>query len=583
MQLPIADSKTVFAYAKGLMRRHRRALSRMLSIYALAAVMSLIPAWVIGEITNFASYHQLTASNITDYVGLLIVASLAYALLTYFARRRSYVLGETVFAELREEFLQSVLALPLAEVERAGTGDLLSRTTNDMESLSRTVRFAVPEWLVALLQAVLTLGAMLLVSPLASVASLVSLPVLFFSTRYYLRYATPGYRRERMSYAAMSGSVAETAEGARTIDAHRLGPRQVARIEENVRESFYSEMYTLLMRMIWFPTVEGAFAVAVAVTLAWSGWLAINGHVSIGAATTVTLYVVQINDPLDRIVSWLDEIQIGQTALARLVGVSVVRDDRPTSGPEPKNETITLDAVRYAYRAGHDVLNGVDLVVRPGERLAIVGPSGAGKSTIGRLIAGIDAPRSGSVRVGDVEVAQMPLGDLRRHVALVTQEHHIFIGTVRDNLALARPESSDAQITDALNAVDALEWVQLLPEGMDTELGTTGYPISPAQAQQLALARLVLSNPHTLVLDEATALLDPRAARHLERSLSAVLAGRTVIAIAHRLHTAHDADRVCVVIDGVVAELGTHDELVALNGEYAALWNSWRNEKPTAS
>ncbi|HEY1762178.1 MAG TPA: ABC transporter ATP-binding protein [Acidimicrobiales bacterium] len=583
MQLPIANAKTVLAYAKVLIRQHRRALARMLSLYALAAVMSLIPAWVIGEITNFASYHQLSSHKITDYIGLLVVASLTYALLTYFARRRSYLLGETVFAQLREEFLQSVLALPLGDVERAGTGDLLSRTTNDMESLSRTVRFAVPEWLVALLQAVLTMGAMLLVSPLASLASLVSLPVLFFSTRYYLRYATPGYRRERMSYAAMSGSIAETAEGARTIDAHRLGPRQVTRIEDNVRESFYSEMYTLLMRMIWFPTVEGSFAVAVAVTLAWSGWLAINGHVSIGAATTVTLYVVQINDPLDRIVSWLDEIQIGQTALARLVGVSVVRDDRPTSGPEPTNETITLDNVRYAYRAGHDVLNGVSLVVRPGERIAIVGPSGAGKSTIGRLIAGIDAPRSGSVRVGDVEVAQMPLDNLRRHVALVTQEHHIFIGTVRDNLALARPESSDAEIEDALAAVDALEWVQLLPEGIGTELGTTGHPISPAQAQQLALARLVLSNPHTLVLDEATALLDPRAARHLERSLSAVLAGRTVIAIAHRLHTAHDADRVCVVIDGVVAEIGTHDELVALKGEYAALWNSWRNEKPTAS
>jgi ABC-type multidrug transport system fused ATPase/permease subunit len=583
VQLPIANAKTVLAYAKVLIRQHRRALARMLSLYALAAVMSLIPAWVIGEITNFASYHQLSSHKITDYIGLLVVASLTYALLTYFARRRSYLLGETVFAQLREEFLQSVLALPLGDVERAGTGDLLSRTTNDMESLSRTVRFAVPEWLVALLQAVLTMGAMLLVSPLASLASLVSLPVLFFSTRYYLRYATPGYRRERMSYAAMSGSIAETAEGARTIDAHRLGPRQVTRIEDNVRESFYSEMYTLLMRMIWFPTVEGSFAVAVAVTLAWSGWLAINGHVSIGAATTVTLYVVQINDPLDRIVSWLDEIQIGQTALARLVGVSVVRDDRPTSGPEPTNETITLDNVRYAYRAGHDVLNGVSLVVRPGERIAIVGPSGAGKSTIGRLIAGIDAPRSGSVRVGDVEVAQMPLDNLRRHVALVTQEHHIFIGTVRDNLALARPESSDAEIEDALAAVDALEWVQLLPEGIGTELGTTGHPISPAQAQQLALARLVLSNPHTLVLDEATALLDPRAARHLERSLSAVLAGRTVIAIAHRLHTAHDADRVCVVIDGVVAEIGTHDELVALKGEYAALWNSWRNEKPTAS
>jgi ABC-type multidrug transport system fused ATPase/permease subunit len=177
----------------------------------------------------------------------------------------------------------------------------------------------------------------------------------------------------------------------------------------------------------------------------------------------------------------------------------------------------------------------------------------------------------------------MPLPMLRRHVALVTQEHHIFIGTVRENLALAKPEATDDEIVRALGAVDALEWVQTLPEGILTELGTTGYQVSPAQAQQLALARLVLSDPHTLVLDEATAMLDPRAARHLERSLVAVLRGRTVVAIAHRLHTAHDADRVCVVIDGKIAELGTHDELVALNGEYASLWSSWRNEKPDPS
>ncbi len=583
MQLPVADTPTVRAYAKVLIRQHRSKLVRMLSLYALAAFMALIPAYIIGEITNFAADHQLTAHRITLYVSVLFVSSILYAGLSFLARRRSYLLGETVFAQLREEFLESVLALPLVEVERAGTGDLLSRTTNDIEALSRTVRFAMPEWLVAIVQAVLTLIAMTIVSPLATVASLVSLPILFFSTRYYLHYANPGYRRERMSYATMSGSVSETAEGARTVDAHRLGSRQGQRIEGNIRESFYAEMYTLLMRMVWFPTVESAFALAVATTLAWSGWLALHHDITIGAATTVTLYVVQINDPIDRIVSWLDELQIGQTSLARLVGVSVVRDDRPSEGVEPINETITMNDVRYAYRPGFDVLNGLSLTIRPGERLAIVGPSGAGKSTIGRLLAGIDAPRSGSVMVGDVALASMPLAMLRRHVALVTQEHHIFIGTVRENLALAKPEATDDEIVRALDAVDALEWVRALPDGILTELGTTGYQVSPAQAQQVALARLVLSDPHTLVLDEATAMLDPRAARHLERSLVAVLRGRTVVAIAHRLHTAHDADRVCVVIDGQIAELGTHDELVALNGEYASLWSSWRNEKPGPS
>jgi len=583
MQLPVADTAAVRLYAKRLIGQHRSKLVRMLSLYALAAFMALIPAYIIGEITNFAADHQLTTHRITLYVGILFVSSIFYAGLSFLARRRSYLLGETVFAQLREEFLESVLALPLVEVERAGTGDLLSRTTNDIEALSRTVRFAMPEWLVAIVQALLTLIAMTFVSPLATVASLVSLPFLFFSTRYYLHYATPGYRRERISYATMSGSVSETAEGARTVDAHRLGKRQGQRIDTNIRESFYSEMYTLLMRMVWFPTIESAFALAVATTLAWSGWLALHHDITIGAATTVTLYVVQINDPIDRIVSWLDELQVGQTSLARLIGVSVVRDDRPTEGVEPINETITMNEVRYAYRPGHDVLNGLSLTIRPGERLAIVGPSGAGKSTIGRLLAGIDAPRSGSVMVGDVALASMPLPMLRRHVALVTQEHHIFIGTVRENLALAKPEAADDEIVRALDAVDALEWVQTLPDGILTELGTTGYQVSPAQAQQLALARLVLSDPHTLVLDEATAMLDPRAARHLERSLVAVLRGRTVVAIAHRLHTAHDADRVCVVIDGKIAELGTHDELVALNGEYASLWSSWRNEQPDPS
>ena len=476
-----------------------------------------------------------------------------------------------------------MLALPLIDVERAGTGDLLSRTTNDVEALSRTVRFALPEWMVAILQAVLTLVAMLLISPLASIGAVVSIPFLVFSTRTYLKFAPPGYRRERMSYATMSGTISETAEGARTIDAHQLSSRQSRRIEGDINESYFSEIYTLLLRMNWFPTVESAFALAVATTLAWSGWLALHHHLSIGAATTLTLYVVQVNDPLDRIIMWLDELQIGQTSLARLVGVSVVTDNRPTKGPEPTSEVIVMDDVHYSYRAGRDVLKGISLTVRPGERLAIVGPSGAGKSTIGRLLAGIDAPRQGSVTVGGFALAGLPLDTLRRHVALVTQEHHIFIGSLRENLSLAKPDATSEEIKNCLASVDALEWAEALPQGLETELGTTGFSLTPAQAQQLALARLVLSNPHTLVLDEATALLDPRAARHLERSMSAVMSGRTVIAIAHRLHTAHDADRVCVVVDGAIAELGTHDELVALNGQYASLWRSWRNESQEGS
>lgn len=583
MQLPIASNDIVRAYARKLITSHKLDIVKMLGLYALAAITGLIPAWVIGKIINLATTNTLHTDNITSLVIFLLVSSLSFALLTFLARTQSYKLGETIFATLREEFLASVLALPLIDVERAGTGDLLSRTTNDVEALSRTVRFALPEWMVAILQAVLTLVAMFLISPLASIGAIVSIPFLVFSTRTYLKFAPPGYRRERMSYATMSGTISETAEGARTIDAHRLSARQSRRIESDINESYFSEIYTLLLRMNWFPTVESAFALAVATTLAWSGWLALHHHLSIGAATTLTLYVVQVNDPLDRIIMWLDELQIGQTSLARLIGVSVVTDNRPTIGPEPTSEVIVMDDVHYSYRAGRDVLKGITLTVRPGERLAIVGPSGAGKSTIGRLLAGIDAPRQGSVTVGGFALAGLPLDTLRRHVALVTQEHHIFIGSLLENLSLAKPDATSEEIENCLASVDALEWAKALPQGLETELGTTGFSLTPAQAQQLALARLVLANPHTLVLDEATALLDPRAARHLERSMSAVMSGRTVIAIAHRLHTAHDADRVCVVVDGKIAELGTHDELVALNGQYASLWRSWRNESQEGS
>ncbi len=572
--LPVAGSAEIRRHARRLARRHPRALLVALLLHGLAAVTGLAAPRLIGDLVEDVQ-HGTTAAKVNQVILVIAVFIVMQSLLTRWARFRSFALGEQVLAELREDFVDNALALPIGTVERAGTGDLLSRTSRDVDTLSRTVRFAVPETIVAFVTVLFTVGATLLVGVWVLVPLLAMVPALWLGTRWYLRRAKDGYLRENAAYAQMTSSLAETVEGARTVEALRRYDERVRRTDDDIRGSYNAERYTLFLRTVYFPIAEVGYLVPVVGTLLFGGWLHLNGHVSLGAVTAAVLYVNQLIDPVDRLLSWLDELQSGGAAFARLLGISDVPDDRTPSGRSPSGELVEARDVRFSYVDGRDVLHGVDLTIEPGERIAMVGPSGAGKSTLGRLVAGIHPPRTGSVTVGGVGMTELPLDELRKQVALVTQEHHVFVGTLRDNLSMARPSASDDDLLDALAAVDAREWASALPDGLDTRVGSGQLALTPAQAQQLALARLVLADPHTLVLDEATSLIDPRAARHLERSLAAVLEGRTVIAIAHRLYTAHDADRVAVVEDGRITELGSHEELVARQGSYAALWTSW--------
>jgi ABC-type multidrug transport system fused ATPase/permease subunit len=579
--LPVAEMASVRAHAKTLARKHRRSLTSVIGLHALAAVAALAAPRIVGLLVDDVTTGA-TTSTIDRLAVILAISVVLQTALTWAGRRSAIRMGEDIFAELREQFMDRVVSLPLSTVERAGTGDLVSRTTNDVEALARVVRFGVPSIFVAVVTVSITVVAALLTGWLVALPLFLGVPILWLSTRWYLRYAPDGYLRERATYAVMNGVVTETVDGARTVDALRLGARRRARTDRSLRECYDAEMYTLRLRMIWFPQVEVAYLLPVAATLAWGGWLVAHDQATIGTVTAVALYVQALAQPLDNLLMWLDEIQVGATSLARVIGIADVPPDRTPTGERPEDAKLDVEDVHYAYRSGRDVLKGVTLDLAPGERLAIVGPSGAGKSTLGRLMAGIDGPRMGRVSVGGVRLVDLDLPQLRGEVALVTQEHHVFVGTLEDNLQLARPGSSRETLLAALDAVDGRYWAEALPQGLDTTVGSGGHALTDAQSQQLALARLVLADPHTLVLDEATSLLDPRAARHLERSLAAVVWGRTVVAIAHRLHTAHDADRVAVVDAGLITEIGTHDELIAADGAYAALWRSWRDEPNAA-
>ncbi|MEV0803993.1 ABC transporter ATP-binding protein [Kribbella sp. NPDC050281] len=380
--------------------------------------------------------------------------------------------------------------------------------------------------------------------------------------------------------AELADVVASTAKGARTIELLGLEQRRAEAAESAVTQARSARLGALWLRTVLFPWADVSLALPVVGVLLVGGALEANGVVSLGVVVTATVYLRQLVGPLDTLMLWIEQLQGAGASYARVEGLADVPDEesKPTTyvGAAEDGDRIQVSNAHYSYTDDRDVLHGIDLSVQPGERLAIVGTSGAGKSTLARLLAGLDRPHTGSVTIGGTPVADLPPDELREHVVLITQDHHVFHDTVRDNLRIARPDATDEELYAALDAVGAA-WLNDLPHGLDTEIGDDTN-LDGASAQQLSLARVVLADPHTLILDEATAQLDPRTARRTEQSLAAVLRGRTVIAIAHRLQTAHDADRIAVMEAGELVELGTHNELVSAGRVYGKLWKSWHAE-----
>ncbi|SFB60753.1 ATP-binding cassette, subfamily C [Amycolatopsis marina] len=579
--LPTADGRRVRAVIGELLRPHRLLASVSLTVLVAATAASLLTAPLLGHIVDVVA-QQRGAAALTTPVVLLALVAVTAGLLTAVGLAMVARLGEGMLATLRERFVERALALPLELVERAGSGDLTARVTNDVSVIAKSVRDALPELGRSVLTIVLTMGALGVLDWRFLLAVLLAVPIQLHTVRWYVRRAIPLYAAQRVAVGAQQHQLLDTVGGARTVRAFRLGDEHIARVGTRSRQAVDLALRGIRLMTRFFARLNLAEFIGLSAVLV-AGFVLVGADVvTIGTATAAALYFLSLFNPINAALALVDDAQAAGASLTRLVGVADLPAE-PVSGGSaaPADASIKTVALSHAYVEGHEVLTDIDLDVAAGERVALVGASGAGKTTLAKLIAGIHRPTSGSVFLGGVPGSELGPSEVRGTVALISQEVHVFAGPLAEDLRLARPEATAAELRDALDRVGALNWVIALPDGLDTVVGDGGHRLTVTQAQQLALVRLVLADPPIAILDEATAEAGSAGARELEASADRALHGRTGLIVAHRLTQAAAADRVVVLDAGRVVESGTHAELVEAGGRYATLWQAWSDTRPS--
>jgi len=573
--LPIASTKQTVRALMALLRPRKRALALTTVVLLSATACGLSTPALLGLMVDavtegkpFAALLRITA--------FMLGAAAAGVALTWWSTQLLANVAQNVLADLREDVFAATLAQPSSLVEDAGTGDLISRVSGDVEAVNTVIARVLPATVSALFMISLTLVGVGVIDWRFTAAIVAVAPIHYFALRHFLRRSGPVYRRSRAAQARRGQQLIETLGGAGTVSALRRTDEHIGRIAATSEHAISFDMQAVRLRTNFFAQLNGAELLGLAAVLSVGYWLVTTGSVSIGAATAAALYFHSLFSPIAVFLSNIDELQDAGASLARLIGVTAM-PGRPASIPvSARSEPIgvEVDRVSYSYDNSTPVIDSISISIAPGERIAVVGSSGAGKTTLAKLIAGIIPVGNGRITVDGTPIDDLSDAELRHKVVLVSQEVHVFVGTIADDLRLCAPDSDDAKIVEAVEGMKA-QWIHELPDGLETRVGAGGYQLTAAQAQHIALVRLALLDPPVVILDEATAEAGPTAAGLLDQAAELAVSGRTAVVIAHRLSQAVRADRILVMSGGRVVESGTHDELIGADSSYAALWEAW--------